>query len=108
MTFAYSGLVGVFLCVLLTKRGSTLSVIAALIVGATTVAITQFTPIADDLAWTWGLCVATVLAFIVCSIGRPPSQEADTDNNAGDPGEHKSDTDATLTPSNAERAFAED
>jgi len=74
MAFAYSGLVGVFLTVLFTRRGSNGSVIAALLVGlgamifmhlAFGMWITSF-----ELSFPWQLLIATVLAFVVCCAGR--------------------------------------
>jgi len=77
MVFSYSGLLGVYLTVLFTKRGSTASVIAALIVGFL-VTLAQQSYIIDVLglpeswkvtAFTWKLCIGTVCAFLVCAMG---------------------------------------
>ena len=87
MTFAYAGLMGVFLCVLLTGRGNTASVIAALIVGMAVIAGSRYLPLLID--WYYGLegepfwwasfpywmLVGTYASFGVCLLGR-------TKNNA--------------------------
>jgi solute:Na+ symporter, SSS family len=75
MTFAYSGLVGVFLTVLLTSRGNTRSVIAAFITGFVTVLALQNQPWLD-LAFPWHMTIATALSFTVCYAGRPPGQSS--------------------------------
>jgi solute:Na+ symporter, SSS family len=95
MTFAYSGLLAVFATAIFTKRGSTRSAIAALIVGF--VVIGLFQPavwhawtgwfeatrasarseierwaLGDlKLAYPWHMLIATVAAFAVCCAGKP-------------------------------------
>ena len=75
MVFAYSGLLGVFLCVLLTKRGSAVSAIGAMATGF--LAVTYMQPTVWDkwawrvgidftLAFPWKMVVATTLSFLVC------------------------------------------
>lgn len=82
MTFAYSGLVAVFFTALLTKRGSTASVIAALATGFIAVLVMNLQPWksmgfpAIDLAFPWQMLIATSLAFCVCLLG---SQARDYD-----------------------------
>lgn len=99
MTFAYSGLLGVFLTALCTRRGNSLSAILALCVGFVAVLLMQpgiwawwtglvewtlATPGVDDgfrlgelkLAFPWRLTVATTLAFLTCWAGRPVKREA--------------------------------
>jgi solute:Na+ symporter, SSS family len=86
MTFAYAGLLGVFLTVLLTPRGNTVSAIAALVVGFAAVLVMQpavwklleaQTDGAIAMPWwlkmsfPWRLTAATALAFAVCIAGRP-------------------------------------
>lgn len=88
MSFSYAGMLGVFLCAILTKRGNVKSVIAALIVGALVVLLLQpfIMPIwtkflfghAINLAWTWWVLVGGSISFIVCSLGRPLKKHADT------------------------------
>ena len=72
MTFAYAGLMGVFLCVLLTRRGSTPSVVAALVVGLSVIAASRYIgPIADlGLAWPYWMVLGTAASFGVCLLGR--------------------------------------
>lgn len=71
MLFAYTGMVGVFLCALLTKRGSVVTVIAGLLTGIVATGIMWFTPaISDHVAFPWRMLIATVLAFTVCCLAR--------------------------------------
>ena len=80
MTFAYSGLLGVFLTVLLTRsRGNVISILGALLVGFVTVFIMRpivwhrITPDAWNdftLAFPWQMVVASGLAFVVCLLGK--------------------------------------
>ncbi len=94
MTFAYAGLLAVFCTALFTRRGSTTSVIAALITGFVVVALLQdwpwpkwFFPIPVagpplsaamaklaeiHLAFPWHMTIATTLAFGVCLLGKRP------------------------------------
>lgn len=87
MTFAYSGLVGVYLAALFTKRGTSGSAIAAMIAGFVTVAAMQFQPWTwwgserVRLADPWQMTIATALAFAVCCTTRrktPVSAAADS------------------------------
>jgi len=66
MVYAYGGLLGVFLTVLLTKRGNAVSAIAALVVGFVSVAAMEYAP----LAFPWKMTVASALCFGVCCCGR--------------------------------------
>jgi len=89
MTFAYAGLLGVFVVALLTRRGSARSAVAALVAGFVVVAL--FQPLAWD-AWTgaltrlvpacgalrdarpavpWHLVAGAGVATLVCAMGRP-------------------------------------
>ena len=82
MVFAYSGLLGVFFTALFTRRGSASSVAWALVTGfLVTLAqqpwmITMLTgseePIA--IAFTWQLCLGTLVSFAVCNLGKPVPQ----------------------------------
>ena len=73
MTFALSGMLGVFLTALFTKAGNTASVIAALLAGAGVVALLQdgimrwWTPAIFGreitLAWPWWMPLGTMVAF---------------------------------------------
>jgi len=69
MTFAYTGMLGVFLTALFTNRGNSTSVIAALITGAATVALLQNLKFTQHIAWPWWMTIGTTLSFLVCLIG---------------------------------------
>src|SRR5205814_291223 len=80
MSFAYSGMLAVFLTALLTSRGNGASVLAALIVGVVVVTILQ-DPIwirittrllgsPHPIASFWTLPIGTLIAFCVCVSGR--------------------------------------
>ena len=81
MTFALSGMLGVFLTALFTRRGNPASVIAALLTGATVVTLLHsrvlplwtnfFFGVPCKLAWPWWMPLGTVAAFLVCLIGKP-------------------------------------
>jgi SSS family transporter len=84
MTFAYAGLLAVFLTALFTKRGNTTSVIAALLTGFVVIALLQDWAwphwtryISADLAniklaFPWHMTIGTVIAFGVCCLGKRP------------------------------------
>lgn len=88
MTFAYAGLIAVFVTGLMTRRGNAWSVIAALMVGFLTVLLMQgffwkivgrgVTPTwvseglmgsLTRLAFVWKLGIGALLAFVVCQFG---------------------------------------
>jgi SSS family transporter len=73
MTYAFTGMLGVFLTALFTPRGNTRSCIAALIAGATTVGVLQGLSMAEifKLAWPWWMPIGTFVAFFTCLAGRP-------------------------------------
>ncbi len=86
MVFAYAGLLGVFLTVLLTPRGNAQSAAAALIVGIVVVFLLQ--PFAWEVwmpwctgggdpppppAFPWRMAIATTAAMGTCLLGRRPS-----------------------------------
>lgn len=83
MAFAYSGLLGVYATALFTKRGSSASVIAALIGGF--LVILLFQGIVVDLlglpemlkriAFPWQLCIGTALAMAICMAGKTGGDE---------------------------------
>jgi Na+/proline symporter len=84
MSFAYSGLLGVYFTLLFTRRGSAASVIAALAVGFVAIALQQ-SYIVDvlglpaswkGLAFPYQLCIGTSLAFATCLLGRRRSAPA--------------------------------
>jgi SSS family solute:Na+ symporter len=81
MAFAYTGMLGVFLTALLTRRGSNTSVLAALAVGVIVTALLQ-----DGIyqRWTaalfgspkhvnnlWAMTIGTPISFLVCLAGKP-------------------------------------
>jgi len=77
MTFAYSGLLGVYFTILFTRRGSTASVIAALATGFIAIALQQ-NYVVDmlglpaswkSLAFPFQLCLGTAVAFATCLLG---------------------------------------
>jgi Na+/proline symporter len=77
MTFAYSGLLGVYFTLLFTRRGSAASVIAALATGFVAIALQQ-SYVVDvlglpaswkALAFPWQLCIGTAVAFATCLMG---------------------------------------
>lgn len=86
MTFAYAGLLAVFVTALFTRRGNTRSVIAALVTGFVVIALLQpwawrawtgaifgsGSSIASlNLAFPWHMAIGTCLAFAVCCLGTP-------------------------------------
>jgi solute:Na+ symporter, SSS family len=86
MTFAYSGLLGVYFTAVFTRRGSSASVIAALIAGFTTILIFQGF-IVDSLslpsamktiAFPWQLCIGTTVATAVCLLGNQAAQPVES------------------------------
>ncbi len=76
MVFAYAGLLGVYFTALFSRRGSTNSVIAALIAGFVTVACCQPYIAAalglpewlGKLAFPWQLCIGAAVATLICNI----------------------------------------
>jgi SSS family transporter len=84
MSFAYSGMLAVFLTALFTRRGNTASVLAALVVGFAIVFIFQKGVM---LTWTqwffhkpyafgtfWSMPIGMIVAFVVCVSGKPRHQ----------------------------------
>jgi solute:Na+ symporter, SSS family len=89
MAFAYAGLLGVFFTALFTRRGSTVSVIGAMVSGFVVVLALQPTIMPTWLGWLgwtelmrerlggvvvagpWRLVAGTVVATLVCLAGRP-------------------------------------
>ncbi len=78
MTFAYSGLLGVYITAVFSQRGSEASVIAALIVGFLTILCFQayvidtlgLPTMMKTIAFPWQLCVGTMLSTLVCMAGK--------------------------------------
>ena len=83
MTFSYAGMLGVFLCAVLTKRGNVKSVISALLAGCLTVLFLQpyilgrwsdalfSTPV--NIAWPWWTVIGGSISFAVCCMGKRKS-----------------------------------
>ncbi|HTU12584.1 MAG TPA: sodium:solute symporter [Allosphingosinicella sp.] len=79
MSFAYSGLLGVYFTLLFTRRGNVASVIAALAAGFLAILLQQsyIVDLLDlpagwkGLAFPWQLCIGTAVAFATCQLGRP-------------------------------------
>lgn len=80
MVFSYSGLLGVYFTVLFTTRGSHRSVLWALAVGFLVTLFMQAfiidnLPLPEswkalkNLAFSWKLCIGTLVAFLVCAAG---------------------------------------
>jgi SSS family solute:Na+ symporter len=87
MGFAYAGLVGVFFCAILTRRGNSMSVIAALLIGFLWMLLTQpfmydklsflHSPAAESFYafhFSWKLTIGAALSFGVCCIGSRQSE----------------------------------
>ena len=74
MVFAYAGLLGVYFVAVFTTRGTSGSVIAALIGGFATVVLLQ--PIVTGglgLAFPFQLCIGTLVAALICAVPRGAS-----------------------------------
>lgn len=89
MTFAWSGLVGVFLTAAFTKRGNATSVIAALLAGAVTVALLKYglPPLAAtldeprlQLAWLWQMVIGTAVSVATCAAGKTRERRGEIAN----------------------------
>lgn len=82
MAFAYSGLLGVYFTALFTRRGSSASVIAALIAGFFTIFCFQgfvvdsigLPAAMKTIAFPWQLCIGTAVATAVCLLGNAPAK----------------------------------
>lgn len=72
MVFAYAGLLGIYFVAVFTTRGTTGSVIAALLAGfATVLALQPFTfgpVLSPGLAFPFQLCIGTVVAAVICAL----------------------------------------
>ncbi|HZG08274.1 MAG TPA: sodium:solute symporter [Allosphingosinicella sp.] len=81
MTFAYSGLLGVYFTALFTRRGSSASVTWALATGFLAIALQQAWVVDmaglptgwKTLAFPWQLCIGTAVAFFTCMLGNQSS-----------------------------------
>src|SRR5439155_22976182 len=79
MSFAFTGMLGVFLTALLTRRGNTATVLAALIAGVLVTALLQdgvLGPLTErllahryKLASFWWMPIGTAVTFLICFSG---------------------------------------
>jgi Na+/proline symporter len=86
MSFAFTGMLGVFLTALLTRRGNSATVLAALVTGVIVTALLQdgtLGPITQRLfgrpykiASFWWMPIGTTIAFLVCFAGSPKPRRA--------------------------------
>jgi SSS family solute:Na+ symporter len=74
MAFAHAPLLGVFMAAILTRRGNTASVIAALVAGALAVLMLQPYMVQSwldfKLAWPWWSVIVSPLSFVICILGK--------------------------------------
>ncbi len=85
MCFSYAGMLGVFITALYTRRGSTRSVVAALITGLGVVLLLQpfvLTPLSEALlghtlfiAWPWWCPIGAGVSLLVCLVGKPKPKD---------------------------------
>jgi solute:Na+ symporter, SSS family len=83
MAFAYSGLLGVYFTAVFTKRGSSASVIAALVAGFTTIFMFQgfvvdalgLPAAIKAISFPWQLCLGTAISILVCMAGKQKRRE---------------------------------
>jgi Na+/proline symporter len=81
MAFAYAGLLGVYFTAVFTRRGSSASVVAALLAGFGVVTLLQPYVVAGlglpatfgKLAFPWQLTLGTLVAAVICMIGSRPA-----------------------------------
>jgi solute:Na+ symporter, SSS family len=86
MAFAYSGLLGVYFTAIFTRRGSSASVIAALIAGFLTILVFQgyivdslgLPVMMKTIAFPWQLCIGTAVATLICLLGNQPANRVET------------------------------
>lgn len=94
MSFAFAGMLGVFITALFTRRGNPRSVIASLIAGAAVIALLQDQTLAAwtnalfrhpvKLAWPWWMPIGTGVSFLVCFAGHPrPAPARGSDVSVG-------------------------
>lgn len=73
MCFAYSGMIGVFLTAIFTKRGNTRSVIAAIVAGALITVPLMFQQQLFGhvyIAWTWWCPIGGAVSTLICMLGK--------------------------------------
>lgn len=89
MTFAYSGLLGVYFTVLFTRRGSSASVVWALATGFAAIALQQAYVVDmlglpaswKSLAFPYQLCIGTAVAFATCLLGNQRTAGPEANNS---------------------------
>ncbi len=73
MTYAYSGLLGVFLTGIFTKRGNTISCICAMVAGPIIVFLLQpsFIPrwLGVQIAWPWWMVLGSLVSMLISAAG---------------------------------------
>jgi SSS family solute:Na+ symporter len=84
MSFAFTGMLGVFLTALLTRRGNTTTVLAALATGVIVTTLLQDGVLGlltnklfghpYKIASFWWMPIGTTFTFLVCYAGRPASR----------------------------------
>lgn len=90
MVFAYAGLLGVYFTAVFTNRGSTASVIAALVAGFAAVVLVQpavahavgLPALLCTLSFPYQLCIGTAVAFLVCAAPAGPARTSIADPGA--------------------------
>lgn len=78
MVFAYSGLIGVYFTAIFTNRGSTRSVIMALLAGFLCTLIQQkyfielfsLPEFLGTIAFSWQLCIGSAISFVICTLSK--------------------------------------
>ncbi|WP_380786409.1 sodium:solute symporter [Sphingomonas sp. R86521] len=83
MIFTYAGILGVYFTALFTRRGTTGSVIAALLVGFAVIVLLQpgiaraigLPAMLTGLAFPFQLCIGTLIAFLVCAAPAPKREK---------------------------------
>lgn len=73
MTFAYTGLLGVYFSAIFTDRGNATTVPLALAGGFVTVLVLQPYIFGIDISFSWQMCAGTFVAFIIMQGGRNDS-----------------------------------
>jgi len=79
MLFAYAGLVGVFACALLTRRGNSISAVTAMLAGLAIILGFQIIPkdlmpeVLAKLAFPWQMVLGAAVSFAICSLSPPSS-----------------------------------
>ncbi|WP_443639657.1 sodium:solute symporter family transporter [Alistipes shahii] len=85
MCFAYTGMIGVFLTAIFSRRGNTRSVIAALVAGALITLPLMFQKElfgTVSIAWTWWCPIGGLCSTLICLSGSPESAKQLSENEA--------------------------